>query len=187
MILYFHGFDATSPGNHEKVRQLQFIDDDVRLISYSTLHPRSDMTHLLNEVKKQLEYSDDPNAIIVGVGLGGFWAERVAFLTGLRSVIINPNLKPQDNMLGRIDRPEEYEDIAAKCVSQFRLKNKGRSVCILSRQNDVHDTALIAETLAPYYDVVWDDKQPHKFPILAAHLQMISRFKGQEMRQAAVS
>jgi len=26
MIIYLHGFDATSPGNHEKVLQLQFID-----------------------------------------------------------------------------------------------------------------------------------------------------------------
>ncbi|WP_421297817.1 YqiA/YcfP family alpha/beta fold hydrolase, partial [Aeromonas sp. 700722] len=24
MIIYLHGFDATSPGNHEKVLQLQF-------------------------------------------------------------------------------------------------------------------------------------------------------------------
>ena len=36
MIIYLHGFDSNSPGNHEKVLQLQFIDPDVRLISYST-------------------------------------------------------------------------------------------------------------------------------------------------------
>lgn len=33
MIIYLHGFDSNSPGNHEKVLQLQFIDPDVRLIS----------------------------------------------------------------------------------------------------------------------------------------------------------
>lgn len=32
MIIYLHGFDSNSPGNHEKVLQLQFIDPDVRLI-----------------------------------------------------------------------------------------------------------------------------------------------------------
>ena len=31
MIIYLHGFDSNSPGNHEKVLQLQFIDPDVRL------------------------------------------------------------------------------------------------------------------------------------------------------------
>ncbi len=37
MIIYLHGFDSNSPGNHEKVLQLQFIDSDVRFINYSTL------------------------------------------------------------------------------------------------------------------------------------------------------
>ncbi|SPP31412.1 hypothetical protein ARAF_0537 [Arsenophonus endosymbiont of Aleurodicus floccissimus] len=43
MIIYLHGFDSNSLGNHEKIMQLQFIDPDVRPISYSTLYPRHDM------------------------------------------------------------------------------------------------------------------------------------------------
>lgn len=70
MIIYLHGFDSTSPGNHEKVLQLQFIDEDVRLISYSTLHPRHDMQHLLKQVDKTIQQSDDDRPLICGVGLG---------------------------------------------------------------------------------------------------------------------
>ena len=55
MIIYLHGFDSNSPGNPEKVLQLQFIDPDVRLISYSTRHPKHDMQHLLKEVDKMLQ------------------------------------------------------------------------------------------------------------------------------------
>ena len=55
MIIYLHGFDSNCPGNHEKVLQLQFIDPDVRLISYSTRHPKHDMQHLLKEVDKMLQ------------------------------------------------------------------------------------------------------------------------------------
>ena len=64
MIIYLHGFDSNSPGNHEKVLQLQFIDPDVRLISYSTRHPKHDMQHLLKEVDKmlQLNIDDRPGA-----------------------------------------------------------------------------------------------------------------------------
>ena len=79
MIIYLHGFDSTSPGNHEKILQLEFIDDDVRFISYSTLYPKHDMQHLLKEVDKAIQQSDDPNPIICGVGLGGYWSERVGF------------------------------------------------------------------------------------------------------------
>lgn len=45
MIIYLHGFDSNSPGNHEKVLQLQFIDPDVRLISYTA--PPSEARHAI--------------------------------------------------------------------------------------------------------------------------------------------
>lgn len=181
MILYLHGFDATSPGNHEKIRQLGFIDDDVRLVSYSTLHPRHDMQHLLNEVQKQRKLSDDPEPLMIGVGLGAYWCERIAFLSGLKSVLINPNLQPQDNMVGKIDRPEEYTDIACKCVSHFREKNKNKALIILSKQDQVIDNFLSAELLAPFYSIIWDEQQPHKFPSLGEHLPMIKSFKNESI------
>lgn len=177
MILYLHGYDATSPGNHDKIRQLAFIDDDVRLISYSTQHPRHDMQYLLNEVDKQLKLSDDPNPIMIGVGLGAYWCERIAFLSGLRSVMINPNLWPEQNMVGKIDRPEEYADIASKCVFQFRDKNQGKSLVILSRQNQVFDPQVSSELLGQFYPLIWDEEQPHKFPSLGPHLNAIKAFR----------
>lgn len=79
MIIYLHGFDSNSPGNHEKVLQLQFIDPDVRLVSYSTRHPKHDMQHLLKEVDKMLQLNVDERPLICGVGLGGYWAERIGF------------------------------------------------------------------------------------------------------------
>lgn len=177
MIIYLHGFDSTSPGNHEKVLQLQFIDSDVRFISYSTLHPRHDMQHLLKEVDKVLQETSDPHPLICGVGLGGFWAERIGFLCGIRQVMFNPNLSPQDNMAGKIDRPEEYEDIATKCISDFREKNRDRCLVILSREDGVLDSSKTAEKLHHYYPVEWDEKQSHKFKDISTHLQRIKAFK----------
>ncbi|STH83200.1 Predicted esterase [Escherichia coli] len=130
MIIYLHGFDSNSPGNHEKVLQLQFIDPDVRLISYSTRHPKHDMQHLLKEVDKMLQLNVDERPLICGVGLGGYWAERIGFLCDIRQVIFNPNLFPYENMEGKIDRPEEYADIATKCVTNFREKNRDRCLVI---------------------------------------------------------
>ena len=132
MIIYLHGFDATSPGNHEKVMQLKFIDDDVRFVHYSTIHPKHDMSHILKEVHKHIQSSDDEHPLICGVGLGGFWSERVGFLCGIRQVILNPNLHPEDNMVGKIEWPEEYLDIETKCVSGFRAQNRKNCLCFLS-------------------------------------------------------
>ncbi|SIO95318.1 alpha/beta hydrolase YcfP [Vibrio spartinae] len=177
MIIYLHGFDSTSPGNHEKVLQLQFIDDDVRFISYSTLHPRHDMQHLLKEVHKAIESSNDPHPLICGVGLGAYWSERIGFLCGIKQVLFNPNLHPEDHMQGKIDRPEEYEDIATKCASQFRLKNKAHCLVVLSTHDEALDSRKTAEELGNYYDIIWDETQSHKFKKISQHLQMISQFK----------
>lgn len=177
MIIYLHGFDATSPGNHEKILQLQFIDPDVRFVTYSTQHPKHDMSHILKEVKRELDHSDDPDPIMVGVGLGGYWCERIAFLSGIRSVIFNPNLHPELNMEGRIERPEEYSDIATKCVTEFRTKNSERCLCILAKQDEAQNNQQTADELSPYYSIIWDEQQSHKFKSIAAHLPAIKAFK----------
>lgn len=177
MIIYLHGFDSTSPGNHEKVLQLQFIDDDIRFINYSTLHPKHDMQHLLKEVHKVVEQSEDKEPIICGVGLGGYWSERIGFLCGIKQVIFNPNLHPELTMEGRIDRPEEYKDIATKCVTEFRTKNKGRCLVILSKEDEIHDNSKSAAELEDYYDIVWDETQTHKFKKISQHLQTMKAFK----------
>lgn len=179
MIIYLHGFDSTSPGNHEKVLQLQFIDQDVRFINYSTLHPKHDMQHLLKEVYKAIEQSGDNNPIICGVGLGGYWSERIGFLCGIKQVIFNPNLHPEHTMQGRIDRPEEYEDIATKCVQEFRTKNKHNCLVILSKNDEVHDNLKTAAELEKYYPIVWDEIQTHKFKKISHHLQAMQSFKEQ--------
>ncbi len=150
MIIYLHGFDSTSPGNHEKVLQLQFIDDDIRFVNYSTLHPKHDMQHLLKEVHKAMEMSSDPNPLICGVGLGGYWSERIGFLSGIKQVIFNPNLHPEENMQGRIDRPEEYEDISTKCVDEFRSKNRDSCLVFLSRKDEIRDNQVTAVEFEPY-------------------------------------
>ena len=177
MIIYLHGFDSNSPGNHEKVLQLQFIDPDVRFISYSTLHPRYDMQHLLKETNKAVQQSEDTHPLICGVGLGGFWAERIGFLCGIRQALFNPNLFPHENMPGKIDRPEEYLDIATKCISEFRTKNQDNCLVILSREDEMLDSQRSADTLSPYYNIIWDENQGHKFKQISPHLQAIKAFK----------
>ncbi|PIJ51950.1 hypothetical protein BL250_03030 [Erwinia sp. OLTSP20] len=177
MIIYLHGFDANSPGNHEKVLQLQFIDPDVRLLSYSTRHPKHDMQHLLKETDKMLQLNVDDRPLICGVGLGGYWAERIGFLCDIRQVIFNPNLWPVENMTGKIDRPEEYQHIATKCVSNFREKNRDRCLVVLSRNDEVLDSHRSAAELHPFYEIIWDETSGHKFKNISPHLQRIRAFK----------
>ncbi len=177
MIIYLHGFEATSSSNHEKILQFKAIDPNVNLVSYSTLYPRHDMQHLLNEINKLLtHHSTDNNIIISGIGLGGYWAERIGFLCGIKQVIFNPNLFPDENMIGRITRSEEYIDIATKCITNFRQKNNARCLVILSRYDKELNAQRTANILSPYYQIIWDEQQCHKFKQIAQHLPKIKLF-----------
>lgn len=177
MIIYLHGFDATSPGNHEKVMQLKFIDDDVRFVHYSTIHPKHDMSHILKEVHKHIMSSEDKSPLICGVGLGGYWSERIGFLCGIKQVLFNPNLHPEDNMVGKIEWPEEYLDINTKCISEFRTRNSDKCLCFLSRVDNMLDSKKSDYELGEYYKIIFDESQPHKFQDISHHLKMIKEFK----------
>ena len=80
-------------------------------------------------------------------------------------------------MEGKIDRPEEYVDIATKCVSNFRDKNRDRCLVILSRNDEALNSQRAAELLHHYYEIVWDEEQTHKFKNISPHLQRIKAFK----------
>ena len=124
-----------------------------------------------------LQLNIDDRPLICGVGLGGYWAERIGFLCDIRQVVFNPNLFPNENMEGKIDRPEEYVDIATKCVSNFREKNRDRCLVILSRNDEALNSHRAAELLHHYYEIVWDEEQTHKFKNISPHLQRIKAFK----------
>ncbi|MGL5948382.1 MAG: alpha/beta hydrolase YcfP [Aeromonas sp.] len=177
MIIFLPGFKASHEHNHDIILQLQFIDSDVQFVHYSTVHPRHDMSHLLKEVQRLVTHSQDSAPLICGVGLGAYWSERIGFLCGIQQVLINPNLSPEQTMIGKIDRPEEYADIATKCVSEFRRKNSGQALCLLSRHDEVRDSQASAALLSPYYSLIWDDAEPHAFTHLARHLSDIKAFK----------
>ena len=80
-------------------------------------------------------------------------------------------------MEGKIDRPEEYADIATKCVTNFREKNRDRCLAILSRHDEALNSQRTAEVLHPFYEIVWDEAQTHKFKNISPHLQRIKAFK----------
>ena len=177
MIIYLHGFSSSHANDYEKMMQLRYIDEDVRFVNYSTLHPRHDMQHLLQEVHKLVSKTEDKSPLICGVGLGGYWAERVGFLCGIKQVMLNPTLFPSEILQDKIDRPEEFEDIALKCVTNFREKNKGNALVLLSSLDEVVNANRSADVLAPYYDIIWDDIDSHEFNKFSQYILQIKAFK----------
>jgi len=62
-------------------------------------------------------------------------------------------------------------------VSEFRTKNKGRCLVVLSKEDEIHDNQKTAAELEEYYDIIWDESQTHKFKKISQHLQTMKAFK----------
>lgn len=56
-------------------------------------------------------------------------------------------------------------------------ENRDRCLAILSRNDEALDNTRAAELLHPYYEIVWDQEQTHKFKNISPHLQRIKAFK----------
>lgn len=176
MIIYLHGLTLTVRVTTRKSYNCSLLTGcTANKLQYAA--SKHDMQHLLKEVDKMLQLNVDERPLICGVGLGGYWAERIGFLCDIRQVIFNPNLFPYENMEGKIDRPEEYADIATKCVTNFREKNRDRCLVILSRNDEALNSQRTSEELHHYYEIVWDEEQTHKFKNISPHLQRIKAFK----------
>lgn len=67
--------------------------------------------------------------------------------------------------------------ISAKCVTEFRKKNSGNCLCILSVQDKVRDNRDTERELKNYYDIMWDEHETHKFKNILRHLQRMKAFK----------
>lgn len=91
--------------------------------------------------------------------------------------MFNPNLFPYENMEGKIDRPEEYADIATKCVTTSVRRIAIAARVILSRHDEALNSQRSSEELHHFYEIVWDEEQTHKFKNISPHLQRIKAFK----------
>jgi hypothetical protein len=122
-VIYFHGWKS-SPDS-DKVKYLSEFFDVV-----SPAIPE-DYNTAIREL--DIVVSQNPDAILVGTSLGGYWANTMAQLWGLASCIINPSCQP-NKTLG-ID----YPDLVVGSTSAHRS--------VLLSTDDTVLNHTIAETL----------------------------------------
>lgn len=85
-ILFFHGLDSSKSSKKFDAidsNNKYCIDVDYRNLSFQTV-----LGLYLNSVDKI-----KPN-LLIGHGVGGYWALRLSYLFNLPAIIANPNLKP---------------------------------------------------------------------------------------------
>ena len=57
------------------------------------------------------------------------------------------------------------------------MKNRGNCLVFLSTQDEVLNSQRSSEVLSPFYEIIWDESESHKFKKISHHLQKLKAFK----------
>lgn len=89
-IMYLHGFNSNE--NSATISEIRKEIPDLISISYDYIEAENAFKQINALIKKTLQ--DDPDLIIAGTSLGGFWANYFAQKYELICVLINPAIHP---------------------------------------------------------------------------------------------
>jgi len=110
MILYIHGF--ASSANSKKVTILKKKFDDVIAFNLSP-EPKIAIEQLETFIKK---HQNQTQITLIGSSLGGFYAMYLSKKYNLKTILVNPAIKPWDTLL-------QYENNEVKNYSTNEVFN----------------------------------------------------------------
>jgi predicted esterase YcpF (UPF0227 family) len=127
-LIYIHGFNSSPESAKAKLLEQSLeqlkIPIDHYIVPDLAYEPQQAIAKLIDEIETLL--SRDEDIFLIGSSLGGFYATYLAELYGLKTVLINPAMKPYEllvDYLGlnkNIYTGEEYE-ITLDHMSQLKL------------------------------------------------------------------
>lgn len=121
-LIYLHGFNSSE--NSETVLDLKKnYGNDLISISYDYVNADNGYNQINNLIENVLK--SDQDLILVGSSLGGFWANYFAQKYDLKSVLINPAIKPSQSLLkytGKIKNYTTGEEFVFNGVNAIEYK-----------------------------------------------------------------
>lgn len=118
-VIYFSDCKGGSQSNTYQTIQNHY--PDAQVISYDSI----DLLAAFVQIKMQLFGAFPGNSLLIGEGLGGFWAEFFAFEQGFPVILINPSLEPLPTDSNSV-APTEPMDISSSILQKTGFFSCGR-------------------------------------------------------------
>jgi hypothetical protein len=154
-IIFFHGYGSTgSTSLTGKMLVEHYGKENVHCLSYNCKNAEDTIDNLSAQVRKIV--LNNPEVLLVGISLGGFWANYFSEKYGLQVVLINPALEPTISL-------KKYNESHASTYKMFptTLTPGIPKAIILGKKDNVIPYTSYLERLKDKYMVFIDDNMRH--------------------------
>lgn len=108
-ILYIHGFNSSGTTATADMLRQSFPEDRVIANSYPHYDPTTSILEIMKDVNTALSaLTSQDELVVVGTSIGGFWAEIVHKLVGVKTVVINPARHPGTQLQKHLGKNVNY-------------------------------------------------------------------------------
>lgn len=195
-IFYLHGFLSAGSSHKAQWFAEQFKGEmDVATPTYPISHPELTVSFISEQLADFLK--TQPQCILVGASMGGFYAQYFAHLFGLPVILINPAVNPVGllkDYLGTYHNPHTGEVVCLDegYLAQIKsynvtLNKRENALILLDKGDEVIDFNEAQKQYRDCAEVLCFDGGNHAFQHLAEALPSIRRFIKAKVRQRNAS
>ncbi|WP_428738815.1 YqiA/YcfP family alpha/beta fold hydrolase [Sulfurimonas sp.] len=183
MVLYIHGFGSSGQGAKAKLFREHFKDRGEKFLAPSLSFIPELAISTLEEI---IEMCKDEEIVLMGSSLGGYYAIYLSQKYNLKTVLINPSIKPYETLKKMVGENQSFfnnhfsfhwSEAQVESLKKFsvKIKDKNNYFLLVSTGDEVLDYREAVAKLKGSQMIIHDGSD-HGFLEVSKHLDTIDEF-----------
>lgn len=139
-IVYIHGW-GSSPKSSTAI-EIKSAFPNETFMCPKVDHSQSPKVTQAQMDKLGKSLMNHPDAVVVGSSAGGFWADYIGSVYGIKTVLINPSLHPSSNFK-KFNLPDAYYKEYAEIEKFVKSHHRHHMVAFAGEKDDVVPMKLV--------------------------------------------
>ena len=188
MIVYLHGF-RSSPASRKATMLRQAMASRGRSAEYLCPALPASPAHAVKEVERLVQGLAPDRLALIGSSLGGYYATWLAERLGCRAVLLNPAIRPQDDLANHLgEQPVFFSDASIDFRREYLGELDSIDTPTITRPERYLLIAAVGDTVIDYRAMMRKysgarqiiiEGSDHELSDFADHLEDVLAFCGQ--------
>lgn len=170
-IVYIHGWGSSPQGATAVDLKNHFSEENF-------ISPHIDYTRDPDLIKKQMDSLGKilmkKDAVVIGSSAGGFWADYIGSIYGIKTVLINPSLRPATNFI-KYNLPDNYYTKYSKLQNDIKDHARHHIVAFAGEKDDI---VPLSHIQTHYKNPIMLKGEGHRLKDLSPIIEMIKSMIG---------